>query len=545
MQSAIDSVDKWSHAYGLQLSSKKTKAMITSYRHANNPIALKLGNQDIEYVSNFKFLGVIFDKRLTWQPHINKLKERCQKDLNLLRIISSDKNSCDYKTLRTFYSSLIQSKLDYASFLMINAANTHLLKLDRIQYAGARIMLGVLRNTPTFKLEIEANLIPLKIRRKKLLTEYGTRISMLNGHPVRNYMLKYIPIYKLMSENYKFSALDNLCNEFDKLGINSKNLPIIPIKYKYNFNYNIINAKTSLVDCKKENRSDDQWKILHRAMINDKYPNHVKIYTDGSRKNNKTGCGVRSEMSQVTCRLPDYSSIFTAEMHSIKIAIEQAKSKNANYLILTDSLSVLQAMKGQDPTKHHILADIFQILENNKGNIVLEWIPSHVGIKGNEKADQLANLGTALPIIKEIPHSKKEMKKLIYEKCQNEWKNEWEKLSPALIKFKEKPEQTAYIEQIRKIQVVMTRLRMGVTYWTHGHIFNKTLPNNCKKCNETASLKHIFIDCKELNKSRQKLQKHCEDKNIVYEMGNIFSPPVEPAQIIKFLEDAEIPTKDI
>ena len=118
----------------------------------------------------------------------------------------------------------------------LSMANTHLLKLDRIQFAGARIMLGVLRNTPTFKLEIEANLMPLKIRRRKLLAEYGARISMTNRHPVRNHLKKTIPIYKLLSEKYRFPSLDNLCNEFDKLGISTKNLPNIPLKHKYNYN---------------------------------------------------------------------------------------------------------------------------------------------------------------------------------------------------------------------------------------------------------------------------------------------------------------------
>ena len=50
------------------------------------------------------------------------------------------------------------------SFLHKNLAKTHLTKLDRIQYEAAKIMLGVLYAKPNYKLEIEANLMPLNIR---------------------------------------------------------------------------------------------------------------------------------------------------------------------------------------------------------------------------------------------------------------------------------------------------------------------------------------------------------------------------------------------
>ena len=117
MQDALDKITQWSHKYGLKISSSKTVAMITTYRHINNPPVLKINEQPVEYVQHFKFLGVIFDRRLTWNHHINNIKERCQKDLQLLRMISYSKQSSDYLTLKRVYTSLILSKIDYASFL--------------------------------------------------------------------------------------------------------------------------------------------------------------------------------------------------------------------------------------------------------------------------------------------------------------------------------------------------------------------------------------------------------------------------------------------
>ena len=45
---------------------------------------LKLDNDPIQFVKEAKFLGLIWDTKLTFEPHIKYLKARCQKSLNIL-----------------------------------------------------------------------------------------------------------------------------------------------------------------------------------------------------------------------------------------------------------------------------------------------------------------------------------------------------------------------------------------------------------------------------------------------------------------------------
>ena len=81
----------------------------------------------------------------------------------------------------------------------------------------------------------------------------------------------------------------------------------------------------------------------------------------------------------------------TATQHLIETG-----EKDRSSVILTDSLSALQALSfGSTLTSFQQLHDNNRIL-SQKNNVVFQWIPAHVGIPGNESAYKLANEGGKL-----------------------------------------------------------------------------------------------------------------------------------------------------
>ena len=49
----------------------------------------------------------------------------------------------------------------------------------------------------------------------------------------------------------------------------------------------------------------------------------TKLYTDGSESGNGVGCAVFHEDTAYVSKLPDYASIFTAELTAVATALDQ------------------------------------------------------------------------------------------------------------------------------------------------------------------------------------------------------------------------------
>ena len=108
---------------------------------------LTLDDVQIEVVPEFKFLGLLFDSKLSFIPHINYLSNKCQKSLNLLRVVSSMDWGADRKVLLRLYRTLVRSKLDYGCVVYGSARQSYLRKLDSIHNQGLRLALGVFKTS--------------------------------------------------------------------------------------------------------------------------------------------------------------------------------------------------------------------------------------------------------------------------------------------------------------------------------------------------------------------------------------------------------------
>ena len=229
----------------------------------------------------------------------------------------------------------------------------------------------------------------------------------------------------------------------------------------------------------------DPWKYLSlHNEVKDIFRDYDFIYTDGSVSDDKAAATAVIDNYSSIERLPNKASIFSAELHALYLAldrVERADDDERNFIIFSDSKPALQAIPGQDWT-HPIVLYIPERLhwlgQYQEKIILFYWIPSHVGIRGNEKADAAAQAGL-LKRVTNVPIPYGDFKKRINVLLKRKWQSQWDEAVDN--KLHEIHPQLGLwpggSQIIRREESVLTRIQIGHTHLTHCFLLKgKILP---------------------------------------------------------------------
>ena len=246
-------------------------------------------------------------------------------------------------------------------------------------------------------------------------------------------------------------------------------------------------------------QDDTSKKLLTLSYIDDLYPQDtwIRIYTDGSATDAIQDGGAGSIIY-----LPDGDTIESATAtgkHCTNYAAEvKALSQGAQAILdivanhkedvvfLTDSKSVLDALACHG--EHELRVKLSKLIESRR--VVLQWIPAHCGISGNEKADELAKRGANMQQ-ENLPIIIKQKKTII--------KN----------MFRVKTIHDDYHKLDRAGQVILIHLRTGHNR-LNAHMYKKMklVPSSMCICNiEDQTTQHILQRCPNLTNIRNLLLK--------------------------------------
>jgi hypothetical protein len=142
LQLCLNKIEKWAMENGLNSSAQKLGMHFCNKRGLHPDPELKLYNSPIKIVPETKFLGLLFDSKLTFLPHIKMLKNKSLKALNILKFVSSTDGGVDSTVLLNLYRSLIRSKLDYGCIIYSSARPSYIKLLNTV-HQGLRLTWGV------------------------------------------------------------------------------------------------------------------------------------------------------------------------------------------------------------------------------------------------------------------------------------------------------------------------------------------------------------------------------------------------------------------
>src|SRR6218665_2410308 len=156
--------------------------------------------------------------------------------------------------------------------------------------------------------------------------------------------------------------------------------------------------------------------------------------------------------------------------------------------------------------ENYFLGEGVQKKEKKKNKIKysevsIAWVPSHVGLAGNDKADSVAKDGLKREEANSTEYLEgKEMNSLIRDEILKRWHTEYDLETKGLF-FKniESRVSTAikYLDFPRKREVQISRLRFGhVLSKSWLKTMKKCESNLCSVCQEPETIEHIYLNAK-------------------------------------------------
>ena len=108
----VERFTTWCDKNYLELNVKKTKELVIDFRRNPNDIPdLVIKGEKVERVSEYKYLGVVIDNKLTFTANTNAIHKKCQSRLYCLQKLRS--LQVGKGVLQTFYRSFIESLLTF------------------------------------------------------------------------------------------------------------------------------------------------------------------------------------------------------------------------------------------------------------------------------------------------------------------------------------------------------------------------------------------------------------------------------------------------
>ena len=112
LQNAVDVLHSWATKNGFVFSPTKTTAVhFCRNRRCTHEINIHIENSNITSSDSVKYLGMIFDNKLCWKPHIDNLKKNCMKKLNIIKKLANTTYGSDLSPENLQYIDKIQIEL--------------------------------------------------------------------------------------------------------------------------------------------------------------------------------------------------------------------------------------------------------------------------------------------------------------------------------------------------------------------------------------------------------------------------------------------------
>ena len=389
LQEELDRLDNWCEEHDGKLHPDKASVLWCSLNnravHDQMP-EVSIGGQSIKRDCILRYLGLIFDRSLSGKDHVTRVISKARKGLNVLKVMAC--MSMPQRILFLLFQTLVLSVVDYG-FGLLTLSKAQLTRLEGIQNQAMRIILGCTRDTSCEAMRHMLGLWTMPERHKLAQVKAYLKVSADPKHPLHEKVGRDTHSrLKRGTEwmNEASNTMSQCCNV-----ANLRTGPSwVPVKDD-NFIQVIATLGRECREWPEEAVNLEIDSLIEENGLRD----HLTVYTDGSVKRRvKSGWGYTASLHGEVIKEDSGFVTFTTssmcmEVKAITEMLEWVRHQDITRVVcLTDSMSTLEKI-----STGMLYADwVASINQSNLQSVRWIFCPGHSGVRGNERADALADL---------------------------------------------------------------------------------------------------------------------------------------------------------
>src|SRR6266705_2893381 len=374
-----------------------------------------------------RWLGVFFDRKLSFRAHIDRKIASASRALQLTRRLKTSEWGLSSQHLRQLYTSCVIPILDYGAEAWWRGQRGYTDRLQKLQNTACRRILGAFRTSPVIPMELEASLPPTSIRLQQKCRNYAIRsMTLPEDHPIRQRTSStFPPEYPSGVEvDYNQSDRDTMYrthsqlwrSHFSIVSMTPSSTQLERINHlAHPPGFNPLDPARATIKIPKQKKEEvaESHISLVNSLVNN--PSHLLIYTDGSQTtDNSNGTGLvaihanhhhREGKWNLGCHVEVYDTELFGILQATSYArqwIQQDPQTRTIWIFVDNQAAIRRCLSPQPTAGQHLalqIQDNIAMIIQSRSDIMvnIQWVPGHTAIFGNEKADKCAKSAAALP----------------------------------------------------------------------------------------------------------------------------------------------------